>query len=339
MAQQVLTSAAESQTRRLARWALPFLAFALLMGLGFALRASEAAREELRTGLIGLVRNWLESGDLARLPDTIAAGTELLALVIGQGLVVIVVLLAIEAALAGPPRRWSTVGFALWLQTLTVMFYFLAGPLLARILPWELGIGPWLVVDKESLPGLLQPVVPLLGAVVLILIMTFGSYWAHRALHRFPVLWRFHAVHHSVEDMDAANSYVHPVDVLVERTVLIALGVVLKADFDTFIWAAAFATFYDRLIHSRTPLHFGFLRHVLIDNRHHFIHHSLDPAHYDRNFGGYFTLWDRLFGTYFHPEADTLLPTGLADRKPPAGAWQFATAQLEPRRRGQDLSL
>ncbi len=143
-------------------------------------------------------------------------------------------------------------GFALWLQTLTVMFYFLAGPLLARILPWDLGIGPWLVVDKVAPrpsaaggpasgrrgadPG--HDLRQLLGAP--------------RAAP-VPGAVAFHAVHHSVEDMDAASSYVHPVDVLVERTVLIALGVVLKADFDTFIWAAAFATFYDRLIHSRTP--------------------------------------------------------------------------------------
>ena len=335
MTDQALPSSAALTMRRLARRIAPFAAFALLLGVGFALRASEGAREGLREQLTQLVRLGLRSGELVQLPEAIAAGIGLLALVIGQGLVVILVLLAIEAAMVGPPRRWSTVGFALGLQALTVLFYFLAGPFIGRLLPWDLGIAPLLVLSERAVPDLLQPVVPMLGAILLILFVTFGSYWAHRALHRFAFLWRFHAVHHSVEHMDAANSYVHPVDVLVERTFLIALGVVLKVDFETFIWAAAFTAFNDRMIHSRSPINFGFLGHVLVDNRHHFIHHSLDPAHYDRNFGGYFTLWDRLFGTYFHPRSGTLVPTGLADRKPPATVWQFAAARLEPRRTEQ----
>jgi sterol desaturase/sphingolipid hydroxylase (fatty acid hydroxylase superfamily) len=335
MVDNVLHTSAAPQSRHMARRIAPFLAFALLMALGYALRASEGMREALRERLTDLVRLGLSSGDLAHLLETVAAGIGLLVLVTGQGLIAILVLLAIESALAGPPRRWSTVSFALGLQTLTVLFYFFAGPFIGRALPWDLGIGPLLVLGDGALPDLLRPAIPFLGAILLLLFMTFGSYWAHRALHRFPFLWRFHAVHHSVEDMDAANSYVHPVDVLVERTALIALGLVLKVDFDTFIWVSAFTAFYDRLIHSRCPIHFGFLRHVLIDNRHHFIHHSRDAAHYDRNFGSYFSVWDRLFGTYLHPESDKLMPTGLADRMPPAGVWQFATAQLEPRAQGQ----
>lgn len=331
MVDQALPSNAASPIRLLARWIGPFFAFGLLVGLGYALGATAATREELRGTLTDLVRHGLGSGNLADLPETIGAGIELLALVTGQGLIVIVVLLAIEMALVGPPRRWSTVRLALGLQAMVVLFYFLAGPLIGRLLPWELGTGPLLIISGRAMPAFLQPVFPMLGAVLLILFITFGSYWSHRALHRFPILWRFHAVHHSVEDMDAANSYVHPVDVLVERTFLIALGVLLKVDFETFIWAAAFTAFYDRLIHSRGPINFGFMRHVLVDNRHHFIHHSLDPADYDRNFGTYFTLWDRLFGTYLHPESDELRPTGLTDRRPPTTVWQFATGQLDPR--------
>lgn len=331
MADQTLSSNPDLQTRRAIRRLGPFVAFALLMALGFALRATEGARFELQTEMTQLVRLGLNPAGLAGALDIATAGLGLLALVVGQGLVVILALLAIEAALAGPPKRWSTVGFALALQTLTVLFYFLAGPFIARVLPWDVGIAPLVVISERALPALLQPAVPILGALLLILFMTFGSYWAHRALHRFPALWRFHAVHHSVEDMDAANSYVHPVDVLVERAVLIALGIVLKVDFETFIWAAAFTAFNDRMIHSRSPINFGPLGVVLLDNRHHFIHHSRDPAHFDRNFGGYFTLWDRVFGTYFHPPSDALVPTGLTDRKPPGSVWQFATGRLEPR--------
>jgi sterol desaturase/sphingolipid hydroxylase (fatty acid hydroxylase superfamily) len=334
MADQALPSNAVLRTRRGARRIAPFLAFALLMAVGLALRATEGTRENLRERLTGLVRHGLTSGDPFLWPETIGAGLQLLALMIGQGLLVILVLLAIEAALAGPPRRWRTVGFALGLQALTVLFYFVAGPVIGRLLPWDVGLEPLLTVGESAMPGALRPIVPILGAVLFILVSTFGSYWSHRALHRYPALWRFHAVHHSVEDMDAANSYTHPIDVFVERIVLIALGIALKVDFEILIWVAAFITFNDRMIHSRSPIHFGVLGHVLVDNRHHFIHHSRDPAHRDRNFAGYFTLWDRLFGTYLHPPSDTLVATGLTDRKPPANIWQFVTGRLESRRSG-----
>ncbi len=324
-------SEAEPGMRRVARRLAPFLAFGLLLALGYALSVSAGEREALREQLTELVRLGLASGELAGLPEAIVAGAGLLALVLGQGLVVILLLLAIETTLAGPPRNWRAVGFALVMQTLLLLFYFFAGPLIGRLLPWDLGFGHLVTVGKEALPGFLGPVMPLLGGVFLILASTFGSYWSHRALHRFPALWRFHAVHHSLEDMDAANSYTHPVDGLVERIVLIAVGIVLKVDFETFVWVTAFVMFNDRMIHSRSPIHFGVLGHVLVDNRHHFIHHSRDPAHYDRNFAGYFTLWDRLFGTYFHPQSDRLVPTGLSDHKPPASVWQFVTARLEAR--------
>ena len=38
----------------------------------------------------------------------------------------------------------------------------------------------------------------------------FFFYWCHRAEHRW--LWRFHAVHHSIRDMNAVNAYHHPTE-------------------------------------------------------------------------------------------------------------------------------
>ena len=51
-------------------------------------------------------------------------------------------------------------------------------------------------------------------------------------------------------------------------------------------------------LHSPIRLHLGVLGRYIVDNRVHRIHHSLEPAHFDKNFGMFTTLWDRLFGTY-----------------------------------------
>ena len=46
----------------------------------------------------------------------------------------------------------------------------------------------------------------------------FTQYWVHRTFHAVPALWRFHAVHHSAEQMDwLAGSRLHLVDIAVTR--------------------------------------------------------------------------------------------------------------------------
>ena len=66
-------------------------------------------------------------------------------------------------------------------------------------------------------------------------------------------------------------------------------------------------------IHSPTRVSFGPLRALLVDNRYHRIHHSLEERHFDKNFGAFTTLWDRLFGTYHAPARDEWPDVGLAD--------------------------
>jgi sterol desaturase/sphingolipid hydroxylase (fatty acid hydroxylase superfamily) len=55
------------------------------------------------------------------------------------------------------------------------------------------------------------------------------------------------------------------------------------------------------------------LRRLIADNRFHRIHHSVDPHHFDKNFGAGTTIWDQLFGTAHFPAADEWPDTGIAD--------------------------
>lgn len=72
----------------------------------------------------------------------------------------------------------------------------------------------------------------------------------------------------------------------------------------------AILTYY---IHSPIDVHFGPLRKLLVDNRFHRIHHSIEPRHFDKNFGICFSLWDRWFGTAYDPSPDEWPDGGLAD--------------------------
>ncbi|MBX3441989.1 MAG: sterol desaturase family protein [Planctomyces sp.] len=178
----------------------------------------------------------------------------------------------------------------------------------------------------ESLPVLVQ--VPLV-----LLVADFTQYWVHRAFHVFPVLWRFHAVHHSAEAMDwLAGSRLHVVDAVATRALtyvpIYVLGFSRTALAVYVVIVAVQATF----IHANVRWTFRPLRKLIATPAFHHWHHSADRAAVDKNFAVHTPVWDRLFGTYFLPDAWPAAYGLAGGRRMPEG-WlrQF----LHPFRRAQ----
>jgi sterol desaturase/sphingolipid hydroxylase (fatty acid hydroxylase superfamily) len=94
-------------------------------------------------------------------------------------------------------------------------------------------------------------------------------------------------------------------------------------------------------IHSPIDVHFGPFRKVLVDNRFHRIHHSIEPRHFDKNFGICFSIWDRWFGTAYDPAPDEWPSVGLSDVPAPRGVVEFLTLPLAflPGRRATDARV
>jgi len=134
--------------------------------------------------------------------------------------------------------------------------------------------------------------------LLLVLIADLVQYWIHRAYHQVPLLWRFHAVHHSIEHMDwLAGSRMHMVEVLITRSLVLAPIVVLgfdKAVIDAYIVLVGFQAV---LNHSNVSVRLGPLARVLVTPNFHHWHHSQERAALDRNFAAHFTFLDTLFGT------------------------------------------
>jgi sterol desaturase/sphingolipid hydroxylase (fatty acid hydroxylase superfamily) len=140
------------------------------------------------------------------------------------------------------------------------------------------------------------------------------NWFAHLANHRVRVLWRFHELHHSQEDMSVLTVFrTHP---LVHVSYLIALvpGIVLLANgaMSTtllVIYAAILA-----FAHSNTNLGFGPLGRIFVSPNFHRIHHQLDGPQ-DVNLGFALTIWDQLFGRAVFPTEETIrTDTGLPGR-------------------------
>jgi sterol desaturase/sphingolipid hydroxylase (fatty acid hydroxylase superfamily) len=169
-----------------------------------------------------------------------------------------------------------------------------------------------------------------LQTIEVLLLADLGFYLTHRAFHRFPILWRFHTIHHSIEEMDwLAAARVHPIDQIITKS--ISLLPCFALGFSE--WAiGAFALLYhwhSLLLHSNVPLGFGPFKWLIASPDFHHWHHAREREAWDRNFAGQLALWDFIFGTAHLPKGRRAQAFGVADPVP-AG---YAAQLLHPFRR------
>ena len=167
---------------------------------------------------------------------------------------------------------------------------------------------PWVVLPRMGL-------VPRGAAIAVIFVAMDACNWSvHLANHRSRVLWRFHELHHSQEDMNVMTVFrTHPLIhvsyllALVPGIVLVANGVVSITLLVVYGGIVAFA-------HSNTNLGFGPLGRILVSPNYHRIHHRVEGAQ-DVNLGFALTIWDQLSRRAVFPTAETIrMDTGIPGR-------------------------
>jgi len=133
---------------------------------------------------------------------------------------------------------------------------------------------------------------------LIVLVADLVQYWTHRAYHEVPLLWRLHAVHHSVKSMDwLAGSRQHILELLITRTLVLAPIYVLgfsKEVIDAYIVIVGFQAVFN---HANVSVRLGPLRYVIVTPNFHHWHHSQDQEALDRNYAAHFAFLDHLFGT------------------------------------------
>ena len=155
-----------------------------------------------------------------------------------------------------------------------------------------------------------------------------GMWIAHFLSHKVAFLWRFHQVHHAIERLEAGRNYTHPVDALGEALWVGVIAWLLRLNYEQIVLLTAWRAMHDEFTHTNAPVHLGYLRRWLVDNRYHHFHHSAREADYDLNFASNFTFWDKLFRTYRDPGHE-LVKTGVAGVQPAKSVWQALTGRLD----------
>jgi len=155
--------------------------------------------------------------------------------------------------------------------------------------------------------------------ILYMLVIGFFEYWLHRALHDIPLLWRLHAIHHQIEDMNAARSYSHwAQDALYLAVISIPLVFLIESPQHHVALLTTFYLVSNYYMHTDNPaLSFPpAVRHILADNIYHHYHHSRSIEHWGRNYCSFFSFYDRIFGTQHMPEDETFHPTGIEGYRP-----------------------
>jgi sterol desaturase/sphingolipid hydroxylase (fatty acid hydroxylase superfamily) len=153
--------------------------------------------------------------------------------------------------------------------------------------------------------------------VLLFLAYEFGYWLDHYLKHRIPMLWELHKVHHTAEVLTPLTSFrMHPFDTWIFGNILavcaaLTNGVAAYMFGDTAyqyalsgnnIILVVFIHIYVHLQHTHLWISFrGLLGRVFISPAHHQVHHSTNPAHFNKNLGSCLAIWDWLFGTLHVP--------------------------------------
>jgi ornithine lipid hydroxylase len=149
-------------------------------------------------------------------------------------------------------------------------------------------------------------------AVLMILTVDFLRYWLHRAAHQSPVLWRLHAVHHSVERLYWLNTArFHPLEKGLQMALDSVPFLLMMVDARVLaLYYVAYATngFFQ---HCNIDLRYGLLNYVVGSAETHRWHHSREPGEANANYGNTVIIWDLVFGTWFLPPQRQVSALGL----------------------------
>ena len=159
----------------------------------------------------------------------------------------------------------------------------------------------------------------------------FTKFKTHRWMHKWPILWSLHKVHHSATTLTPLTIYrTHPLEGVIftlrgsfTQGVSISTFVFFfgnSVDLFTIIGVNIFVFCFNvagaNLRHSHIAIQYWkWLEYILISPAQHQLHHSVAQEHYDKNFGATLALWDWIFGSLHHSENTESLSLGVSDKE------------------------
>jgi sterol desaturase/sphingolipid hydroxylase (fatty acid hydroxylase superfamily) len=154
----------------------------------------------------------------------------------------------------------------------------------------------------------------------------FLYYWFHRGGHRIALMWAAHAVHHQSEDYNLSTALRQTGSGWICSWVFF-LPMAL-AGYPPFVYGtiAIIDLLYQYWVHTQQVGKLGWFDRWFCSPSNHRVHHAVNDEYLDRNYGGIFIVWDRLFGTFAEERDDTPCVYGT---RTPLRSWSPLWANLQ----------
>lgn len=157
-----------------------------------------------------------------------------------------------------------------------------------------------------------------LQIITAILVGEFLFWFHHFARHKIRILWLFHAVHHSQKEL---NVFTEDRNHIIDKFVGPVLTFIPFYMFQVpNLYAVAvvglYISIHSRFVHANVKINLGWLGWIFTSPQFHRVHHSCEVQHLDKNFGGFISLFDHLFGTAC-PSRTAYPETGIEDSRFP----------------------
>lgn len=221
-------------------------------------------------------------------------------------------------------HRWATNWGIVIVDALTLRLLAIAMPLLAVGAAVDADAKGWGLFNKLDWPVAVE-------IVLAVLILDFAIWAQHLVTHKVPVLWRLHRVHHADVDMDVTTAIrFHPIEIGLSMLLkiglvyLLGIAAVAVVIFEVLLNGMAMFNHANLKLPARVD---AALRLAVVTPDMHRVHHSVDRAEHDTNYGFSLSVWDRLFGTYLAQPRDghESMVTGLEwqDERPSRFGWSL----------------
>ncbi len=126
----------------------------------------------------------------------------------------------------------------------------------------------------------------------------FCYYWNHRIGHERNVFWASHVVHHQSEEYNLSTALRQTSTGFLLSWIFYLPMAIAGVPPLVFLTVAALNLLYQFWVHTRHIPKLGWFEWVFVSPSNHRVHHAQNPVYMDRNYGGVFIIWDRLFGTF-----------------------------------------
>ncbi|MGX1019235.1 sterol desaturase/sphingolipid hydroxylase (fatty acid hydroxylase superfamily) [Pseudomonas sp. Y3 TE3536] len=151
-------------------------------------------------------------------------------------------------------------------------------------------------------------------------------YWLHRLGHERNVLWAAHSVHHQSEEYNLTTALRQTSSGFIFSWIFYLPLALIGVPPLVFITVASLNLLYQFWVHTRHIAKLGWLEWIFITPSNHRVHHAQNPVYLDRNYGGVFILWDRLFGTFKEEDPAEPVVFGVTT---PLASWNPLWANLQ----------